>query len=147
MAKMERPARLALHKFECRDASPIRFSPASDHPGWSSMMRTQDPCIRQSPFSDHHTREYDSRWKPLIYAEDTCSIAFDGCATLPALRMQGCPAIPSPGRSGVGHPIAFSVAAIPLPPMQRPARRFFLPPETSQEFRNCCRQRYRLEGI
>ena len=82
-----------------------------------------------------------------FYGEDTCSIAFDGCADLSALRMQGCPALASPGRSRVDHLIAPSLAAVPLPPMQRAARRLFLPPKTSQGFRNSCRERYRLETI
>src|SRR5882724_3692655 len=52
---------------------------------------------------------------PRFYAEDTCSIALDGWANLPALRMQGCLAIPAPRRSGVDHLIAASLAAVPLP--------------------------------
>src|SRR5258708_12707335 len=81
---------------------------------------------------------------PGIYGEDTRSIAFDGSAGLPALRMQGCPAIKTPGHSGVDHLTAPSPAAVPLPAMQRAARRFFLPPKTSEGFRNRSRERNRL---
>src|SRR5712692_11036929 len=74
-----------------------------------------------------------------IYVEDTRGFAFGGCATMSALRKQGCPALPPAGRAGVDHPAAFALAAVPLPPMQRAASGFFLSPQASQGNRNRCR--------
>jgi hypothetical protein len=70
------------------------------------------------------------------YVEDPRDFAFGGGATMSALRKQGCPALPSAGPPGVDHRVAFALAAIPLPPMQRAASGFFLSPQASQGNRN-----------
>ncbi len=74
-----------------------------------------------------------------FYVEDTRGFAIGGFATMSALRKQGCPALPPAGRPGVDHPVAFALAAVPLPPMQRAASGFFLSPQASQGNRNRCR--------
>src|SRR5260370_15883223 len=79
-----------------------------------------------------------------FHVEDTRGFAIGGFATMSALRKQGCPALPPAGRPGVDHPVAFALAAVPLPPMQRAASGFFLSPQASQGNRNRCR-RIRIE--
>ena len=74
-----------------------------------------------------------------FYVEDTRGFAFGAFAAMSALRKQGCPALPSAGRPGVDHPIAFALAAVPLPPMQRAASWFFLSPQAGQGNGNRCR--------
>lgn len=68
-----------------------------------------------------------------LYVQDTRNFTFGGRAAMPALRERGRGAFPSAGRAGMESPDPFAFAAVPLPPVQRAAPGFFLPPAAGKE--------------